>query len=248
MKARKWFAAVLSAAMVFALGTSALAATVVEKPTVSVSASAEVEAEPDIAYVSLGVRTENKKAEKARKENTDLMTKVIAAVKAQGVAEKDVKTSNLNLYANYTWDKNNKRTLTGYTCDNSLTITVRDVKKVGDVVDAAMQAGANNFNNVRFDLVDSEEYYIQAVAQATKKAMRRAKGVADAAGLTLGKAASLSTNGSGYSPVYDYAEDVAEDAGMDSVANAPAASIGSTIQSGTIKISASVNAVFFLGE
>ena len=83
MKARKWFIAVLSAAMVFALGTSALAATVVEKPTVSVSASAEVEAEPDIAYISLGVRTENKKAEKARKENTDLMTKVIAAVKAQ---------------------------------------------------------------------------------------------------------------------------------------------------------------------
>ena len=69
------------------------------------------------------------------------------------------------------------------------------------------------------------------ILQATKKAMRRAKGVADAAGLTLGKAASLSTNGSGYSPVYDYAEDVAEDAGADNVAEAPVASIGSTIQS-----------------
>ena len=249
MKAKKWIAALLTAAMVLAMGTSALAATVVEKSTVTVAASAEVEAEPDIAYVSLGVRTENKKLDKARKENTELTNKVIEAVKKQGIDDKDIKTSNLNLYSNYTWDKNNKRTLTGYTCSNTLKITVRDVKKVGDVVDAAMNAGANFFNSVQFDLADSEEYYLQAVNLATKKAMRRAQGVAAAAGMTLGKAASLSTTGGGYNPVYDYLEeDVMEEEAEADAGASVNTSIGSTIQSGTIKISATVDAVFFLGE
>ena len=85
MKTNKWIAAVLAAAMLALTAVSATAATVVEKPTVTVAASAEVQAEPDIAYVSLGVNTENQKSDKAREENTKLMSKVIEAVKKVGV-------------------------------------------------------------------------------------------------------------------------------------------------------------------
>lgn len=248
MKAKRWIAALLSAAMLALTAVSATAATVVEKPTVTVAASAEVQAEPDIAYVNLGVRTENAKSDKAREENTELMNKVIAAVKKAGVDEKDVKTSNLSLYANYRWNEKDERVLTGYTCNNSLKITVRDVSKVGEVVDAAMDAGANNFNNVQFDLVDSEEYYLQAVELATKKAVRRAKGVASAAGMKLGRPASFSTTGGNYNPYYDYYDDVVEEEAVAETSLKNTASIGSTIQSGTIKISATVNAVYFLED
>ena len=244
---KRWIAVLLSAALMLAMGVSALAATAVEQPTVTVSATSQMDVEPDIAYITLGVRTENKSAPTARSENAKLMKKVTEAVKKLGIAEKDIKTSDMSLYTNYDWT-DGKRTLTGYTCNNTLKITVRDVDMVGDVVDAAMANGANQFDNVRFDLEDSEEYYLQVLEKATKKAALRAKTTANAAGMNLGTVLSLSTNNSSYTPYYAYldndVEAVEEEA---ATADTTASSgIGSTIQSGTISVSATVNATYAL--
>ena len=245
--AKKLLTALLAAAML-ALCFASLAATATVVPTVTVNATAELEVEPDIAYVSLGVSTTETTAEAAKRNNTAVMNRVLAAVKAEGVAEKDMDTS-LYMRTNYRWTDDNERIITGYTVDNNLTITVRNVDEVGDIVDAAMNAGANEFNSVRFDLDDDEAYYLEALAAATKKAQKRASTMVMAAGGKLGAVASMSMGNVRFDPIYEYPEE-------DAVADAPdseagetgsgsnSASIGSTIQAGTITVSATVTIAY----
>lgn len=243
---------VLAMLMVCALGATAFAATTTAsvKPTVSVSASAKIEVQPDVAYVSLGVTSQDASADKAKSENTEIMNKVIAAVKKAGLTEKDIKTSALNMYTQYDYSGSTPK-VTGYRVENTVTLTVKEIDKLSKVVDAAMNAGANKFNNVRFDLQDDEAYYLQAVGEAVKKAEKRATTMAKAAGTRLDGVASLSTGDYRYNPIYEYAEDdvEVEEAAMDTTAESPAApNLGTTISVGTITVSASVSAVYFLAK
>ena len=245
--AKKLLTALLAAAML-ALCFASLAATATVVPTVTVNATAELEVEPDIAYVSLGVSTTETTAEAAKRNNTAVMNRVLAAVKAEGVAEKDMDTS-LYMSTNYRWTDDNERIITGYTVDNSLTITVRNVDEVGDIVDAAMNAGANKFNSVRFDLDDDEAYYLEALAAATKKAQKRASTMVMAAGGKLGAVASMSMGNVRFDPIYEYPEedavaDTDTEAGMTTGSGSNSASIGSTIQAGTITVSATVTIAY----
>ena len=245
--AKKLLTALLAAAML-ALCFASLAATATVVPTVTVNATAELEVEPDIAYVSLGVSTTETTAEAAKRNNTAVMNRVLAAVKGEGVAEKDMDTS-LYMSTNYRWTDDNERIITGYTVDNSLTITVRNVDEVGDIVDAAMNAGANEFNSVRFDLDDDEAYYLEALAAATKKAQKRASTMVMAAGGKLGAVASMSMGNVRFDPIYEYPEedavaDTDTEAGMPTGSGSNSASIGSTIQAGTITVSATVTIAY----
>ena len=245
--AKKLLTALLAAAML-ALCFASLAATATVVPTVTVNATAELEVEPDIAYVSLGVSTTETTAEAAKRNNTAVMNRVLAAVKAEGVAEKDMDTS-LYMSTNYRWTDDNGRIITGYTVDNNLTITVRNVDEVGDIVDAAMNAGANEFNSVRFDLDDDEAYYLEALAAATKKAQKRASTMVMAAGGKLGAVASMSMGNVRFDPIYEYPEedavaDTDTEAGMPTGSGSNSASIGSTIQAGTITVSATVTIAY----
>lgn len=245
--AKKLLTALLAAAML-ALCFASLAATATVVPTVTVNATAELEVEPDIAYVSLGVQTTETTAEAAKRNNTAVMNRVLAAVKGEGVAEKDMDTS-LYMSTNYRWTDDNERIITGYTVDNNLTITVRNVDEVGDIVDAAMNAGANEFNSVRFDLDDDEAYYLEALAAATKKAQKRASTMVMAAGGKLGAVASMSMGNVRFDPIYEYPEedavaDTDTEAGMPTGSGSNSASIGSTIQAGTITVSATVTIAY----
>lgn len=245
--AKKLLTALLAAAML-ALCFASLAATATVVPTVTVNATAELEVEPDIAYVSLGVQTTETTAEAAKRNNTAVMNRVLAAVKGEGVAEKDMDTS-LYMSTNYRRTDDNERIITGYTVDNNLTITVRNVDEVGDIVDAAMNAGANKFNSVRFDLDDDEAYYLEALAAATKKAQKRASTMVTAAGGKLGAVASMSMGNVRFDPIYEYPEedavaDADTEAGMTTGSGSNSASIGSTIQAGTITVSATVTIAY----
>lgn len=235
---KRFLTVALSALMVVLMATTAIAATTVT-PTVTVSATATLSVEPDIAYVSLGVRTENASSKVAKQQNTAAMTKVINALKKAGVAEKDIQTSSLSMYTNYTWDKDGNRKISGYTVSNNLSITVRNLDKVGDIVDAAMNAGANQFNSVSFAVEDEEEYYVKVLAEATKKAGKRASAIAKASGMTLGAPVSFSNTSTSYNPYKYYADTVEEEVALEG-----AVSIGSTIQSGEVTISATITAVY----
>ena len=237
---KRILAVALSAMMVVLMAVTAIAATAAAGPVVTVSATATISVEPDIAYVSLGVRTENASSKTAKQQNTDTMNKVLNAVKKAGVAEKDVQTSSLSMYTNYTWDKDGNRKINGYTVSNNITITVRNLDKVGDIVDAAMNAGANQFNSVSFAVEDEEECYIQVLGEATKKAQKRANAIAKASGMSLGSPVSFSTTGTSYEPYRYYMDNAADMV----AAEAEGASIGSTISSGQVTVTATITAVY----
>ena len=236
--------AILAVAM---LCIPAMAATSVV-PSVTVNATAKVEVDPDIAYIHLGVRTENKNSKTAQEENGKIMEKVLKAIYAEGISKDDVETRGLSMYANYTWDDNNNRSISGYTVSNSVTVTVRNLDKVGDVVDAALAAGANQFNGVNFSLEDEEEYYVQALAAATTKAKTRANAIAKANGSSLGSAISFTNSNVSYNDFIYSDDSIMEDAEMEeSVSAADSANgVGSTIVAGQITVTATITAVYTL--
>lgn len=241
---KRTISVILALVMALMLCLPAMAATAVV-PSVTVNATAKVQVDPDIAYISLGVRTENANSKTAKDENAKLMNEVLKAIYAQGIDEDDVQTSGLSLSSRYKWDDDGNRTLVGYTVNNTLKITVHDLDKVGTVVDAAINAGANQFNNVSFGLEDEEEYYVMALEAATKKAKKRAAAIAKANGSSLGGAISFTNSNVNYNSYIYYDEVVEKEADMAEGA-ATANSIGATITSGQITVSATVSAVYEL--
>lgn len=202
--------------------------------SVSVNGSAQVTLKPDIAYVSFGTLTQNADATAARDANNKLMAKVVDALKAQGIdADKDVKTTNYSVNPRY--DTNGTKII-GYEINNSIQVKVRDLNKLGAVMDAAVAAGANLAGGLYFDVENREDAYNQALEQAVADARARAETLAKSAGAALGAVTSASENG-GYTPpgpIY-----YARDAAMDGAGSVP-------VSSGTLTVSASVSVTFEL--
>ncbi len=154
-----------------------------KQPMISASGKGEIRVTPDVAYVSVGVTTQNTDPKKAAGNNADKMDALYKAVKALGIAEKDIKTVSIGLYPQYDYNGTKPR-ITGYTATNSVSITVRDVKKTGDVIDAAVNAGGNDLNGVSFDLLDKSKAYSDALTTAVKDAKAKVDAMAGAAGIT----------------------------------------------------------------
>ncbi len=167
--------------------------------TLSISADGEVKGAPDQATVTFGVQTQEKTAAQAMAANRTKMTATLAALKAAGIAAKDVQTSNLNLNGQYTYEPNQPPKLTGYQAVNQVTVIVRDLTKLGVTVDAVTGAGVNQINGIEFGLSDPKPYEDDARRQAVKALTARAQLYADAAGLKLGRLINLSEGG-GYQP------------------------------------------------
>ena len=164
--------------------------------TVSVSGSAQVALKPDIAYVTLGVLSADSDFKKASAANDTAMAKVLSAVKAQGVEDKDIQTVNYSINPRYSADG---KTITGYEVNNSVRVKVRSLDKLGAVLSDATTAGANSAYGLSFDVEDREAAYNQALTMAIKDAKQRAETLAKSAGTTLGTVLSVSESG-GYTP------------------------------------------------
>ena len=161
--------------------------------TVSVSATGTTSAEPDVAYISTGVVTEADTAKEAIARNSAAMAKVIAGLKSAGIAAKDIQTSTLNVEPRYTQPKEGRpATISGYRVVNQVRLTVRDVKKLGDVLDQVIALGANQINQISFDVDKAETLKDEARKQAMENARRRAELYAKAAGVQLGPVLRIS--------------------------------------------------------
>lgn len=206
-----------------------------DKKTMSVSGQAKVSASPDIAYISLGVISEDKDAKIAQKMNATSMEKVIASIKANGVKEEDIKTVNYSIYPKYDYNKmTGLSSIVGYTVNNSVSVTVRDLNKTGNIIDAASNSGVNVSSNITFGLSNYEKYYNDALKNAVLAAKKKAATMAEALGVTLKAPISISEGG-GYSPLMNYATyDM----------KAEAAGAATPVQSGSLEITATVNAVY----
>jgi hypothetical protein len=170
--------------------------------TISVTGNAEVILEPDIAYVSIGVHSEAKTAKAAVATNNSQTQAVIDAIKAQGVDEKDIKTTNFSVYQSEKYAPTGESLGTYFMADNTVNVTVRDISTIGDILDASINAGANNIYGITFDVEDKETALASGRDKAMVNAQAQAELLASAAGVTLGEVQSISYYSSAPVPVY----------------------------------------------
>jgi uncharacterized protein YggE len=172
--------------------------------TVTVSATGRVSAEPDMAQIYTGVVTEADSAKDAIGRNNAVMAKVVDGLKVSGIAAKDIQTKTLNVEPRYTQPKDGRAaTINGYRVINQLRLTVRDVKRLGEILDQAIALGANQVNNIGFDVTNAETLKDDARKQAMENARRRGELYAIAAGGQLGPALRISERVGDLQPMFD---------------------------------------------
>lgn len=163
-------------------------------PSISVTGEGIATAEPDIAIVTSGVVTSGQTAGAALKANAAAMTKVLTAVKAAGVADRDVGTSGLSVQPQYDYGSGGSGKppkLVGYEARNSVTIRARAIDKLGELIDQLVAAGSNQVEDLAFDVSNRDSKLDDARRAAAKDARRKAELFAQGAGVKLGRLLSL---------------------------------------------------------
>jgi uncharacterized protein YggE len=163
--------------------------------TLNIAGSAEVHAVPDAALISTGVVTESDTAAAALKANSATVAKVLDVIRSFGVEAKDLQTGGLSLEARYYRPDKPSATdrprVIGYTAVNAVTVRVRDLGKLGDLLDKVTVAGANRIDGIEFIVSNQEGLLDEARRKAVADAKDKADLYARAAGFTLGKVMSL---------------------------------------------------------
>lgn len=210
----------------------------------TVSADGRSARTPDLAVFSAGVTTQAKTASAALARNAEQMNAVIAALKASGIAERDIQTSNLSvnpLYGQPRADENGNvigdPVIIGYQATNQVEVKQRNIAGYGKTIDTLVSAGANQVNGPSFQLDNPDAASDEARIEAMKKARARADLYAKAAGLTVKRILTISESG-GYAPqpmvMYARAEKM--------MAGAP-----SPVATGEVQVGANVTVTFELG-
>ena len=161
----------------------------------SVSSRAEARKAPDIATFSAGVVTQAADGNAALRQNAEQMNRVLAAIKAAGVADKDVQTSGISLNPQYRYEENQPPRITGSQASNTVNVKLREVAKMGKVLDALVASGANQVNGPSFGIDDPEPLYDRARLDALKAARARAETYAGALGVRVRRIVSISEGG-----------------------------------------------------
>ena len=187
----------LPVVLLFLLTASAVFADV-ETAGISVMGSGEVKAQPDIAYVTLGINTQADDAVKAARDNAEITNAVIAAVMNAGIAKSDIETTGYSVSPVMDYKKSPPSTV-GYGVSNRIRLTIRDLTRVGSFIDIGVRAGANNVQGVDFSIENDTALREQALVKAIAQARTKAQAMADAAGVKLGRLISMSEAG-GYTP------------------------------------------------
>ncbi|MGA9540930.1 MAG: SIMPL domain-containing protein [Methyloceanibacter sp.] len=170
------------------------------KRSISLSASGMVKAAPDMASITTGVTSEGQTAQDALSKNTNAMTEVVGTLKETGIEPKDIQTTDFNVSPVYEQKKNGQAAfVTGYRVSNKVHIIVRDTKKLGDVLDKVVAAGANQIGSISFGIAKPEKLKDEARKLAMRNAIDNAKLYADAAGIELGPVMTIAED-NGFTP------------------------------------------------
>lgn len=165
--------------------------------TVSVTGTGTARLTPDIVIVTLGVQTQDPQVARAVQDNNTRASRVTEAVRAAGVAAADIQTSDFSVWSQQNYDpQGNPTGEITYNASNTLTLTLRDVSKLGDLLQSALESGANTVQNVAYSVADPSEALDKARLEAIQDAHDQAAQLADAAGAQLGPAFDLNE----YSP------------------------------------------------
>jgi len=228
----------LLAILVTACGPTTVNQAAAETPrTLNVSGLGVVYLTPDIAYINIGVNTQKPNAAEAVTENKTQTTEVIQAIKDFGVDEKDIRTTNFSIWSNPQYDPAGTGQIlsTTYTVDNTVNVTVRDLDKLGDLLDAAVSAGANNIYSIQFDVEDKAAATKEARTKAVEDAKAEAQDLADASGVKLVEISNISYYESSPTPYFE---------GKGGGGGAAVADVAVPIQPGQLAISVTVNLTY----
>ena len=167
----------------------------------NVGGHGEVRQRPDPAVVTAGVISQADTAGAALAANTSAMQSVMKTLKDAGVADKDIQTSNFAVQPRYDCNEGQHPKFLGYDVQNTVTVSLRDLGKLGAVLDRLVKSGANQINGISFDLADPAAALDEARKLAVADAKRKADIYAVAGGLTLGPVVSLVEGGRSQPPV-----------------------------------------------
>ncbi len=170
---------------------------------ITVSGTGKVYVKPDLALTSFSVITEAKTVAEALNQNTEQMNQIISSAKEQGVEDKDLKTTDFNIYPRYEWGEQSKipiypigkRTLVGYEVRQSLQVKIRELTKIGEIIQAATDSGANQVGNLQFTVDDQDELKNQAREKAIEQAKEKAKELASQLGIKLVRITNFNESG-----------------------------------------------------
>jgi uncharacterized protein YggE len=171
-------------------------------PSITVNGEATIAAEPDQAQIDIGVFTQARNAPDASRENAERLGRVLAEVKKLLGKADEVKTSGYSLNPQYRYPQGGKPEIVGYTANNIVRIKTSKLDDVGKLIDAAMQAGANNINRLLFTLKDEEAARLDALRQASAKAKAKAEAIAASLGLKILRIASVTEGERSFQPIY----------------------------------------------
>jgi uncharacterized protein YggE len=202
MSSRKTFyAAMLMAALLVVATGCSMAATAASSATppnrtITVVGTGKAFGTPDVARVTVGIETRNESVQEAADDNDAKMSALLEAIAELGIDKKDIQTSNYSIYT----DRNalpgaemeSSEESVVYVVNNQVTVTVRDLEKLGDVLDGAVAAGANNVYGIYFTVDDPSALESEARANAVADAKARAESLAELAGVEVGDVLSIS--------------------------------------------------------
>jgi uncharacterized protein YggE len=199
--------AVLAAVLAGVAGASALAQeNTPREAVITVSGEGRSSIAPDMAILSFSVVKDAKTAREALDANNKAMADVLNALKGSGIADRDLQTSGFAVNPQYQYPDNSDggnrpAVLTGYQVANSLTITVRDLAKLGDIIDQAVTLGVNQGGSIQFSNDKPEATITEARKSAVTDAVAKAKVLSEAAGVSLGRIVEISENASRPEPM-----------------------------------------------
>ncbi len=170
------------------------------KSIISVTGTGSATSVPDTAMITLGVKRQAKTARKALDQNNKAMAAVIAALKSSGIDGKDLQTSGFNIRPHFNYPKQSsigkkgRPKITGYTVSNRLDVRIRDLAKLGEILDKSVTLGVNSGGNIRFITKNPDKFLSLAREKAMADAIAKAKVLTRAAGIALGPVTHISEN------------------------------------------------------
>lgn len=195
----------LGLAAAIALPAAAHAAETPVQPRIVVTGEGEAVVAPDMALLSLSVMREAKTAREALDANNTAMAEVIEAIKASGVEDRDLQTAGLQIMPRYNYtnkpDGTQEAELVAYQVTNTLSVRVRDIAKTGEIIDKAVSLGVNQGGNIVFTNDDPKATVTEARKEAVAEATEKARTLAEAAGVKLGRVVEISDQTFGVQPM-----------------------------------------------
>lgn len=211
-----------------------------EATSLRVTGSATLTVEPDLAEIAIGFSGEDADSAAIQAETGRVIEAVVKAVTALDIAEEDIMTSYVNTYPVYNYLEDGQH-LRGYRVEHMLSIVVRDLEVVGDVMDAAFAAGANYANGITYSSSLEKDVYLQALAIAVENAAAKADAMAIASGVWLGSVQEINEQSMSSAPITKY-DSFRDTAVMD--AGVTASSLGGSVMTGSLKVTAMVELVY----